>query len=112
MTSKLPDRFAYVDMLRTEVASADHISVQLLRRNVQSHLQNALVNAERSDELDTAAKAVLHDVLAFAEVQGQHLYGDRTTLDASKSRALESIDRLTEILMDTGPSEQARILGI
>lgn len=112
MTHKLPDRYAPIDMLRTEVATADQISVQLLRRNVQSHLQNALIYAQRSDELDTAANAVMHDVLAFTHVQGEHLIGDRTALEASKARALESIDRLAEILMNTPPNARANALGI
>lgn len=112
MTRKLPGRYAPIDMLRSEVASADQISAQLLRRNTDAHLKNALVYAERSDELDAAATAARRAVLAFVQAQEQHLYGDRTALDASKARALESIDRLAEILMDTPPSSRANALGI
>ncbi|KMO17519.1 hypothetical protein [Methylobacterium indicum] len=70
MTRKRPGRVAVVvDMLRAEVASADQLRVQLLRTNARAHLRNALVYAERSDELDMAADDAWRAVLAFVEGQ-------------------------------------------
>lgn len=112
MTQELPRRYDSIQMLRAEVANADQLSVKRLHNNTRAHLQNALVYAEMSDEVYAAADAVAQAVASFVEKQERHLFGDRAAVDTSKARALETIDRLIEILINTPPSERANALGI